>query len=191
MKQYLKDSARTASDSYHFEVPDTLNTLAMFTNISLASEACDNLKRSAFYGLKQDPEEAKAKMQVKMTENQARLDKLVATDQEKFSFTDDQKNIDLLHSLLGIQSEIGELMDATIDAINEEREVDWVNIGEELGDILWYVAMGLRAAGTDFETVSNANLEKLRKRFPEKFTSEKAANRDLDAERKSLEENLK
>lgn len=44
----------------------------------------------------------------------------------------------LLHSALGMMTEIRELQEAL-----EKR--DWVNVGEEVGDVLWYWAVAMRA----------------------------------------------
>jgi len=63
-----------------------------------------------------------------------------------------------------------------------------VNAREEAGDLLWYLALIARALGTDLETIARTNIEKLRTRYPGKFTAEAALNRDLEAERKTLEE---
>lgn len=42
----------------------------------------------------------------------------------------------------------------------------------------------------DFREILYTNIEKLRKRYPEKFTEEAALNRDLDSERATLEEGI-
>lgn len=42
--------------------------------------------------------------------------------------------------------------------------------------------------GFDFYQILTNNIEKLKVRYPEKFTEESALNRDLDAERKTLEQ---
>ena len=39
----------------------------------------------------------------------------------------------------------------------------------------------------DFEEILESNINKLKHRFPDKFSSEKALNRDLEGERKILE----
>lgn len=49
------------------------------------------------------------------------------------------------------------------------------------------VALVLRACGYTLEQAMERNIEKLRKRYPEKFTAEAALNRDLDGERAVLE----
>lgn len=44
--------------------------------------------------------------------------------------------------------------------------------------------------GLNFMEILNTNIEKLKKRYPEKFTEEGAINRDLDSERATLEEGI-
>ena len=65
--------------------------------------------------------------------------------------------------------------------------MDVVNILEENGDINWYQAIMMDACGGDWGDILENNIEKLKERFPEKFTNEDALNRDLDAERAILE----
>lgn len=93
----------------------------------------------------------------------------------------------LLHAGIGIATESGEFLDALKKTVFYGKELDKVNLKEELGDVLWYIAIAMDELGTDFETEMNRNIEKLSARYPEKFTSEKAMNRDLDTERKILE----
>jgi len=174
--------------------------------------------------------------------------------------------LNILHTRLGIVSELEELITAL-------RAKDTVNIGEELGDMLWYIANDLNISlrkgfieqapydalariefmgvpmvtdggyslegveawfpalvfnactladfakkdlayqkaytpahylttvgyllgainniaitnGVDLEVYMEKNINKLIKRYPEKFTEEAAINRDTDAERKILE----
>lgn len=146
--------------------------------------------------------------------------------------------LDLSHMALGLGSELEELITA-------EVSLDTINIGEEIGDILWYLAnydrvrgnnnfqdykleehhfnfsvfieisklqnqvkrfiaykkdidrveetkivtntiLALKYAcfklGLDIYKIMNNNIEKLKVRFPEKFTEENAINRDLDKE---------
>lgn len=52
---------------------------------------------------------------------------------------------------------------------------------------MWYAALLLDAMGSEFETVSATVVEKLRKRYPEKFAQALAYSQDLEAERQTLE----
>lgn len=93
----------------------------------------------------------------------------------------------LMHMAIGMVTESGEVMDALKKAMYYGRELDLVNMKEEIGDILWYVAGALRELDLTFEEVFDANIAKLRARYPEKFTEENANVRNLEVERKILE----
>lgn len=94
---------------------------------------------------------------------------------------------DLLHASMGLVTEAGEFQDAIKKHLYYGRELDTVNLKEELGDLIWYCAIALEALGTDFESVMQTNIDKLSARYPEKFTEELAENRDLEKERAILE----
>jgi NTP pyrophosphatase (non-canonical NTP hydrolase) len=94
---------------------------------------------------------------------------------------------DLLHASMGLVTEAGEFQDMLKKHIFYGRELDEVNLKEEIGDLLWYCAIALEALGTDFESVMQTNIDKLSARYPEKFTEESAKNRDLAKERQILE----
>ena len=95
-------------------------------------------------------------------------------------------NLRLLHATLGIFGEAGELA----EALEEQMltgELDMVNVSEELGDADWYKQIGHDETGVSEADVRAKIIAKLQKRYPEKFTSEAAHNRDLAAERAALE----
>ena len=95
----------------------------------------------------------------------------------------------LFHSIIGICTESGELGELAMKAI-ESGEFDNVNFGEELGDIDWYKAIGTDEADLDPNNILNTVIKKLQKRYPDKFTSDDAINRDVGSERELLENNL-
>jgi len=97
------------------------------------------------------------------------------------------KTQDLIHASMGLVTEAGEFQDMLKKHLYYGRELDEVNLKEEIGDVLWYCAIALNALGTDFETVMQTNIDKLKARFPEKFTEEDANTRNLDKEREILE----
>jgi len=84
---------------------------------------------------------------------------------------------DLLHATLGISGEAGELLDAVKTSFIYNKELDFVNAKEELGDILWYVALACRTLGVSFDEIMQMNIDKLTKRYPEKYTDEAASER--------------
>lgn len=93
----------------------------------------------------------------------------------------------LLHAGIGLATESGEFLDALKKSIFYGKELDVVNLKEELGDVLWYMAIAMDALGTDFETEMEKNIKKLKARYGEKFTQESAEKRDLKKEREVLE----
>lgn len=100
-------------------------------------------------------------------------------------------NARLLHAAIGLCTEAGELQDALKRELIYGKAMDRVNIIEELSDLAWYLNLAIAAVGSSWEEVFEKNIAKLKKRFPDKFTQEAALNRDLAAERATLEETPK
>lgn len=94
----------------------------------------------------------------------------------------------LLHAGMGMATEAGEFVDALKKHVFYGRQIDPVNLKEELGDLLWYVAIAMDQLGLSFEEVMERNIEKLKARYAGAFTETKAENRDLQEERKVLEQ---
>lgn len=97
------------------------------------------------------------------------------------------KDMNLLHGAIGICTEAGELLDAFKRKLFYGKELDVTNVKEEIGDIMWYVAILLRELDLDLHELMQLNIDKLRARYPEKFTETHALNRDLQKERDTLE----
>lgn len=95
----------------------------------------------------------------------------------------------LLHAAIGLSTESGELLDALKKRIFYGKDLDLVNIKEELGDLLWYLLIALDAIDCSMVDCMKTNIAKLKERYPNKFTQSDALNRDLAAERKILERN--
>lgn len=96
----------------------------------------------------------------------------------------------LLHAVLGLMSEVGEIADALKKVLIYGKDLDLVNLVEEHADESWYMALLIDAVGSSFEESWAKNIAKLRARFPDKFTQEAALHRDLAAERRALEGEL-
>ena len=99
----------------------------------------------------------------------------------------DKRALRLLHGSCGIATEAGELLDAMKKHIFYGKEIDTVNIVEEIGDLMWYSAILLDELGVEFEEVMEKNINKLKARYGEKFSETCANTRNLDQERKILE----
>lgn len=95
----------------------------------------------------------------------------------------------LTHMILGIVTEAGELLEALIPVLFDGATLDEVNMQEEMGDVAWYRANALIALGQTIRENDQQNIDKLFRRFPDKFDADLAINRDTVAERKVLEGN--
>lgn len=92
-----------------------------------------------------------------------------------------------IHMMLGMCTEIAELQDVFKKNLAYKKEIDITNVREEIGDLMWYVGNFCRMNNFDLEEILDTNIEKLKVRYPEKFTHENAINRDLKKEREILE----
>ncbi len=93
----------------------------------------------------------------------------------------------LLHAGIGLSTEAGEFLDALKKHIFYGKELDRVNLKEEMGDLFWYLAIACDELGVEFEPLMETNIAKLKARYGEKFSEHKAENRDLSTERTILE----
>lgn len=96
------------------------------------------------------------------------------------------KVVRLLHAGAGLATEAGEFWDIVKRHVFYGQPLDEAHLAEELGDLLWYVALACNALDKDLGAVMAANIRKLQARFLEKFDAEQAANRDLEAEQAAL-----
>ena len=84
----------------------------------------------------------------------------------------------ILNGALGLTGESGEVADLAKKALMQGHLLDAEHIAKELGDICWYIAETATALGYDLETIMKMNIEKLMKRYPEGFDSERSQHRE-------------
>lgn len=96
-------------------------------------------------------------------------------------------NIRLIHAMIGMCTEAGEFQDALKKAIFYGKKLDKTNLVEELGDLMWYIAIASDELGVTLEEVMQKNADKLAARYKGGFSEKKALNRDLENEREILE----
>lgn len=162
---YLVESERTLSDKFYGSEVKELHLRNLFIHFSNTASLMDKLKKGLYYG-----------RDIELLPKHATWNLALHEDKK-----------DILHAIIGIATEAGELVDAYSEALRNRTEIDIVNLCEEVGDIFWYAAIIAREAGVSFEDIQRNNIEKLAKRFPDKFTEFNANNRDLSAEREILE----
>ena len=78
---------------------------------------------------------------------------------------------------MGLCGESGEVIDLVKKSMFQGHMLDCDKIAEELGDVLWYAAMLCEGICIDMESVMARNIEKLKKRYPNGFESERSVNR--------------
>jgi NTP pyrophosphatase (non-canonical NTP hydrolase) len=89
----------------------------------------------------------------------------------------DAKKMDLIHMALGVAGEAGELVDAIKKYAIYDHELDLENVIEELGDLEFYMERVRDVLDLSRHDILQANILKLRKRYPKKYTDEHAALR--------------
>ena len=99
----------------------------------------------------------------------------------------ENKLLDDIHMVSGMITESAEIMDVYKKHIAYGKELDLVNVKEEIGDLMWYIVNMCTINNWDLESILETNINKLKSRYPEKFSSENALNRNLKKEREILE----
>lgn len=84
----------------------------------------------------------------------------------------------ILNGALGLTGESGEVADIIKKSLMQGHPMDVEHIAKELGDICWYIAETATAIGYDLETIMQMNIDKLMKRYPDGFSSERSQNRE-------------
>jgi NTP pyrophosphatase (non-canonical NTP hydrolase) len=88
---------------------------------------------------------------------------------ESLQFNTSKVNERILHGVIGLSTESGELLDAVKKSLFYGRDLDKQNLREEIGDILWYTALLMDALDYSFEQAMADNIAKLAKRYPDGF----------------------
>ena len=83
----------------------------------------------------------------------------------------------LINGVMGLCGESGEAIDIVKKWLAQGHELDKEKLAKELGDICWYLAETATALDLSLEDIMEANIEKLRKRYPEGFDTKKSINR--------------
>lgn len=80
----------------------------------------------------------------------------------------------LINSVMGLCGEAGEAIDIVKKWMAHGHELDKDHLAKELGDIAWYLAEAATALDLSLEDILRANIEKLQKRYPQGFDTERS-----------------
>ena len=84
----------------------------------------------------------------------------------------------ILNGVLGLSGESGECADIVKKHLFQGHELDDKHLAEELGDVLWYIAVTAFSIGYDLDEIAQMNVSKLLKRYPDGFDKARSVNRD-------------
>lgn len=186
MNTYIEKSSRTAAPNYPIGrelFPNNLDVMIQLMDVVVTGHQADSSKRSLFY---KTPNE---KLSDRLREASKKLSEaMVKLESMPESIQLSNEEFDFIHGAFGIASEVGEMVEEFLLSKAEGRPMNTTNIKEEVGDVMWYLAMWMRYFGLTFEDCADSNIAKLTVRFPEKFTEDNAHNRNIDEEMKAIEE---
>lgn len=83
----------------------------------------------------------------------------------------------LINGVMGLCGESGEAIDIVKKHLHQGHELDKEKLAKELGDIAWYLAETAWAMDIPLEEILRGNIEKLKRRFPEGFSTERSIMR--------------
>lgn len=166
---YEQLAIRTLPDSstYHYDKITSAQWFSIIHNAIVALQELDALKKTFAYG------------------KPLELDFDYGDEEIPVDF--EAVNGDILHAILGTATEAGELLEAVALALFDAEPIDMVNLKEEVGDVLWYLAILAIRGNYTLKDSQVINILKLSERYGDKFTAERALIRDLAKERKILE----
>jgi NTP pyrophosphatase (non-canonical NTP hydrolase) len=181
---YISEATKTLSNQFHGKLVSKERLMMALGDFIHAANELDKIKKALFYGRKDHYDE---KGMLGRVTAYALLETLKVRDQTLTYQADNITAENLFHGIVGAATEAGELVEALFDALTG-KPLDLVNIKEEVGDAFWYYAILARECDFTFENAQEVNIAKLRKRFPNMFTEHHANNRNLEDERKILEQ---
>ena len=84
----------------------------------------------------------------------------------------------LLNGVMGLCGEAGECIDLVKKAKFQGHEIDNSKLRLEIGDCAWYISLASYALDLPLSDVLQANIDKLKARFPDGFSKERSIHRE-------------
>lgn len=203
LENFIDNVKRTESVPERIEVNADLykTVLRMFVSVG---NMVDQLKKHSFYGTALDSAKFPKTMNTLIGDLEADMVKLRMLHEQspergnlnalpKTHVIGSHEDVRANHATLGVATESVELVERLLHDGD-----DMVNMIEEMADVLYYIGIGADVArpymgnnsARPIEGMMEKEINKLRIRFPDKFTQFCAENRNLEAERALLEENV-
>lgn len=83
----------------------------------------------------------------------------------------------LVEGCLGLAGESGEVCDIIKKHIFQGHSLDTHHLIEELGDVMWYIALTAKSIGCSLDGIMEHNINKLKERYPNGFNETDSINR--------------
>lgn len=83
----------------------------------------------------------------------------------------------LANAALGLTGEAGEVAEVIKKHLFHATPLDQEALAKELGDCLWYIGAFATVLGLSLDDIAQKNIDKLRRRYPEGFDTERSRNR--------------
>ena len=181
LTKYTQDAIRTES---HIPgvVCNEMLLISVLQQMTALGGILDQIKKNVFYGKPYDFEELV--MRSAIAQDALTTMGSISDDELKAPGNDMGINPRVFHAVVGMATESVELLEALRF---HGDPMDTINMLEEIGDSSWYQAILIDEVGGVWDDILERNIEKLRIRFPDKFTSEDAIGRNTDAERVILD----
>ena len=107
---------------------------------------------------------------------------MTINEYQKLAMVTANKNLSdkemLTNGVMGLCGEAGESIDIVKKHLFHGHELSREKLIEELGDVAWYLAETCSALNIDLESVLSQNIDKLKKRYPEGFDSDRSIHRE-------------
>lgn len=163
-EEYTRNVLTRCSQEWHYRLVDREVLIFILQDAIRQLRYLDEIKKALFYG--------KSNRQPAIT---------------PINGGTDYKTRNLVHAIIGVATEAGELLETLLDKVANGTEFDEVNLQEEFGDLNWYRTLGLNMVSQSHDENIKQNDRKLEARYGPAFNAERANNRNLDNERTTLE----
>ena len=179
-QNYLIESEKTEKkfpDGLKVQQGTLEGTIGLFESVMHMGFLVDVLKKHFIYDKSMDEMgDLVEKHLSNLAKAQARMDQ---DDGELIEL--DQDRAEVFHALLGLVSELSEVIEIVVPYL-QGKEMDANHLSEEIADAHWYYSILNRKFNINPDESLSANIAKLKARYPDKFSSDNALNRNLDAE---------